>query len=95
MLVSLTIVFREAVEAGLIVGIVWAATEAAPLSNTFEGAQQAVFTTGIPCFGVAMLSWHILWTSRHAAAVGAELREMGQAVRLGHRSLAAPWQPSR
>jgi high-affinity iron transporter len=38
---------------------------------------------------VVMLSWHILWMSRHAASVTAELKEVGQAVRLGQRSLAA------
>jgi FTR1 family protein len=38
---------------------------------------------------VVMLSWHILWMSHHARAMAAELREVGQAVRLGQRSLAA------
>ena len=115
MLVSLIIVFREAMEAGLIVGIVLAATEGVPgrgrwiaggiaagvagaslvasfaaaLSNAFEGAGQEVFTAAILCFAVVMLSWHILWMSRHAASVTAELKEVGQAVRLGQRSLAA------
>ena len=115
MLVSLIIVFREAMEAGLIVGIVLAATEgvrgrgrwiaggvaagaagaslvaafAAALSDAFEGAGQEVFTAAILCFAVVMLSWHILWMSRHARAMAAELREVGQAVRLGQRSLAA------
>jgi high-affinity iron transporter len=36
-----------------------------------------------------MPTWRVLWMSRHVAAVSAELREMGQAVRLGQRSLAA------
>jgi high-affinity iron transporter len=115
MLVSLIIVFREAMEAGLIVGIVLAATEgvrgrgrwiaggiaagvagaslvaafAAALSDAFEGTGQEVFTAAILCFAVVMLSWHILWMSRHARAMAAELREVGQAVRLGQRSLAA------
>jgi len=115
MFVSLIIVFREAMEAGLIVGIVLAATEGVPrrgrwiaagiaagiggaslvaafaaaLSNAFQGAGQEVFTAGILCFAVVMLSWHILWMSRHAAAMSAELREVGQAVRLGQSSLAA------
>ena len=115
MFVSLIIVFREAMEAGLIVGIVLAATEgvagrgrwiaggitagvvgaslvamfAAALSNAFEGAGQEVFTAAILCFAVVMLSWHILWMSRHARAMATELREVGQAVRLGQRSLAA------
>ncbi len=115
MFVSLIIVFREAMEAGLIVGIVLAATEgvvgrarwvaggiaagaggaalvavfAAVLSNAFEGAGQEVFTAAILGFAVAMLSWHILWMSRHAATVTAELRQVGREVRLGQRSLAA------
>ena len=115
MFVSLIIVFREAMEAGLIVGIVLAATEgvrgrgrwiaggiaagvagaslvaafAAALSNAFEGAGQEVFTASILCFAVVMLSWHILWMSHHARAMAAELRQVGQAVRLGQRSLAA------
>ena len=115
MFVSLIIVLREAMEAGLIVGIVLAATEgvrgrgrwiaggiaagvagaslvaafAAALSNAFEGAGQEVFTAAILCFAVLMLSWHILWMSRHARAMAAELRQVGQAVRLGQRSLAA------
>jgi high-affinity iron transporter len=115
MLVSLIIVFREAMEAGLIVGIVLAATQgvarrgrwiaggiaagfagaslvavfAAALSNAFQGAGQEVFTAAILGFAVLMLSWHILWMSHHARAMAAELREVGHAVRLGQRSLAA------
>jgi len=115
MFVSMIIVFREAMEAGLIVGIVLAATEgvvgrgrwiaggiaagvagaclvaafAAALSSAFEGAGQEVFTAAILCFAVVMLSWHILWMSRHARAMAAEVHEVGQAVRLGQRSLAA------
>jgi high-affinity iron transporter len=113
--VSMIIVFREAMEAGLIVGIVLAATEgvvgrarwiaggialgiagasvvaifAAALSNAFEGAGQEVFTAAILGFAVVMLSWHILWMSRHARTVAAEVRAVGQAVRFGQRSLAA------
>jgi high-affinity iron transporter len=115
MLVSLTIVFREAMEAGLIVGIILAATQgvagrfywiiggiaagsagaglvaafAAALSDAFEGAGQEVFTAAILCFAVVMLTWHILWMSHHARAMTTELRAVGQAVRLGQRSLAA------
>src|SRR5208282_1998975 len=115
MFVSLIIVFREAMEAGLIVGIVLAATEGVPgrgrwiaggiaagvagaslvaafaaaLSNAFEGAGQEVFTASILCFAVVMLSLQIMWMSHHARSVARELREVGQAVRLGQRSLAA------
>jgi high-affinity iron transporter len=115
MFVSMIIVFREAMEAGLIVGIVLAATVgvarrarwiaggiavgvvgaslvaafAAALSNAFQGAGQELFTASILLFAVIMLSWHILWMSHHARAMTRELREVGQQVRLGERSLAA------
>jgi len=115
MFVSMIIVFREAMEAGLIVGIVLAATVgvagrgrwiaggiaagvsgaslvaafAAALSDAFAGTGQEVFTAAILIFAVVMLSWHILWMSHHARTMTAELRQVGQAVRLGQRSLAA------
>lgn len=115
MLVSMIIVFREAMEAGLIVGVVLAATVgvarrgrwiaggiaagalgaglvalfAAALSDAFQGAGQEVFTACILAFAVVMLTWHIAWMSRHARQMAAELRQVGTAVRLGQRSLAA------
>jgi high-affinity iron transporter len=115
MFVSLIIVFREVMEAGLIVGIVLAATEGVPgrgrwiaggiaagaagaslvavfaavLFNSFEGAGQEVFTAAILFFAVIMLTWHVGWMSHHGRVMAAEIREVGQSVRLGHRSLAA------
>ena len=115
MLVSLIIVFREALEAGLIVGIILAATQgvigrgrwiaagigagvagaslvasfAAALSDAFEGTGQEIFTASILGFAVIMLGWHILWMSHHARGMAAEFRAVGNAVRLGQRSLAA------
>ena len=115
MFVSMIIVFREVMEAGLIVGIVLAATEgvagrgrwiaggiaagvagaslvavfAAALFNMFQGAGQEVFTAAILLFAVAMLTWHVGWMSHHGRAMAAEMHQVGQAVRLGQRSLAA------
>jgi high-affinity iron transporter len=115
MFVSLIIVFREVMEAGLIVGIVLAATEgvagrgrwiaggitagvtgaslvaafAAVLFNAFEGAGQEVFTAAILIFAVIMLTWHVGWMSHHGRTMAAEMVQVGQAVRLGQRSLAA------
>ena len=115
MLVSMIIVFREVVEAGLIVGIVLAATEGVPgrgrwitggiaagvvgaslvalfaaaLSDAFQGAGQEVFTASILCFAVVMLTWHVGWMSHHASTMAAEMRQVGKAVQLGQRSLAA------
>jgi high-affinity iron transporter len=115
MLVSMILVFREVMEAGLIVGIVLAATEgvagrgrwiaggiavgvigaslvalfAAALSDAFQGAGQEVFTASILIFAVAMLTWHVGWMSGHATSIAAEMRQVGKAVQLGQRSLAA------
>jgi high-affinity iron transporter len=115
MFVSLIIVFREAMEAGLIVGIVLAATEgvigrgrwiaggvaagivgaslvaafAAVLFDAFEGAGQEVFTAAILLFAVVMLTWHVGWMSHHGREMAARMEEVGQAVRLGQRSLLA------
>ncbi|HVY17008.1 MAG TPA: FTR1 family protein [Rhodopila sp.] len=115
MLVSMIIVFREAMEAGLIVGIVLAATEGVPrrarwiagglaagafgavlvalfatsLSSAFAGSGQEVFTAGILVFAVVMLTWHVAWMSGHARELTREMQEVGNAVRLGQRSLTA------
>jgi high-affinity iron transporter len=115
MLASLIIVFREAMEAGLIVGVVLAATKgvihrgrwiaagigagaagaglmavfAGALSNAFQGAGQEAFTATILIFAVGMLTWHIVWMSSHGREMATELRKVGEAVRLGQRSLAA------
>lgn len=115
MFVSMIIVFREAMEAGLIVGIILAATEgvvgrgrwiaggvaggaagaclvaafAGALSSAFEGVGQEAFTATILIFAVVMLGWHILWMAHHGRQLAAELKQVGQAVRLGQRSLMA------
>ena len=115
MLVGMVIVFREVLEAGLIVGIILAATQgvsrrgrwiaggiatgaagasivaifAAALSDAFQGVGQEVFTACILGFAVVMLSWHVAWMSQHARTMAADLKQVGTAVRLGHRSLAA------
>lgn len=115
MLVSMIIVFREAMEAGLIIGIVLAATNGVPrrarwiaggigagtigailvalfaasLSDAFAGAGQEVFTASILLFAVAMLTWHVAWMSTHARALAKEMRAVGEAVRMGQRSLMA------
>jgi high-affinity iron transporter len=115
MFVSMILVFREAMEAGLIIGIILAASEgvagrrqwiaggiaagvaaagliavfAGALSDAFQGAGQEAFTATILIFAVAMLSWHIVWMSQHARTMAAEFRQVGRAVQLGQRSLAA------
>jgi high-affinity iron transporter len=36
-----------------------------------------------------MLTWHVGWMSSHASTIAAEMRQVGHAVQLGQRSLAA------
>ncbi len=115
MLASLIVVFREALEAGLIVGIVLAATQgvagrlrwisggmaagvagaallavfAGTLSDAFNGAGQEIFTASVLGLAVLMLGWHVTWMAAHARELAAQMRSVGQDVKLGHRSLAA------
>ena len=103
MLAAALIVFREVLEAGLIVGVVLAATEgiakrgrwiaggigagvlgaglvalfAQQLSEAFQGSGQAVFNAAILIAAVLMLSWHILWMSRHARTMVHDMKTLG------------------
>jgi len=115
MLAAALIVFREILEAGLIVGVVLAATEgvagrarwitggviagvlgaglvalfAQRLSEAFQGSGQAVFNAAILIGAVLMLSWHILWMSRHAREMVRDMRTMGQKLTTGESTLMA------
>jgi high-affinity iron transporter len=115
MLAAALIVFREVLEAGLIVGVVLAATEgvvgrarwisggvaagvagaglvavfAQQLSEAFAGSGQAVFNAAILVAAVLMLSWHILWMSRHAREMVSEMETLGRKLSAGETTLLA------
>jgi high-affinity iron transporter len=59
------------------------------LSELFGGGGQEVFNAGILGFAVLMLTWHNVWMSRHGRELAAEMREAGEAVVAGSKSLAA------
>lgn len=113
MLATAIIVFREVLEAALIIGIVLAATQglarranwvsigimagvagaglvawfADAISSALAGIGQEVFNAGIMLFAVLMLGWHNVWMKRHGREMAQQMRDMGQAVKLGNRSM--------
>jgi len=115
MLAAALIVFREVLEAGLIVGVILAATEgvarrgrwiaggvgagvvgaalvaafAQTISDAFSGSGQDVFNASILIAAVVMLSWHILWMSRHAREMVGDMKALGRKVSAGETTLLA------
>ncbi len=115
MLGALIIVFREVIEAGLIVGIVLAVTRGVPgrglhvaaglaagllgaalvavfageLADAFSGAGQEIFNAGVLALAVVMLAWHNIWMASHGREMAANLKNVGQAVAEGSRTLTA------
>jgi high-affinity iron transporter len=111
MLATAVIVFREVLEAALIVGIVAAATRTIPGRNRWlaagiaaglagsalvalgtdriaemaSGMGQELFNAAILGIAVVMLAWHNLWMSSHGAALAANARGVGNAIRDGRR----------
>ncbi len=115
MLGALIIVFREIIEAGLIVGIVMAVTQgvrgsrlviaagvavgvvgaclvaafAGVIANALAGIGQEIFNASILLLAVAMLFWHNVWMASHGRQLAADVKQVGEAVRTGRRSIVA------
>ncbi len=111
MFATAVIVFREVLEAALIIGIVAAATRSVPGRNRWlaagvvaglagagvvalgteriaelaSGAGQELFNATVLGLAVVMLAWHNLWMSSHGAALAADARAVGTAIRDGRR----------
>jgi high-affinity iron transporter len=112
MFASAVIVFREVLEAALIIGILAAATRDIPGRNRWlaagiaaglvgaslvalgtdriadlaSGIGQELFNAAVLGIAVVMLAWHNLWMSSHGAALAADARKVGTAVRDGRRA---------
>jgi high-affinity iron transporter len=115
MLGALIIVFREVIEAGIVVGIVMAVTRgirganfwigvgisagiggsllvaafAEFIANALAGVGQEVFNASILAIAVVMLAWHNIWMASHGRQMAADMRQIGEEVKGGTRSLAA------
>jgi high-affinity iron transporter len=115
MLGALIIVFREVIEAGVIVGIILAVTKglrgsrlavtlgvgaglvgaslvaafAGVIADALEGVGQEIFNASILLLAVVMLIWHNVWMASHGRELAADVKRVGQEVRVGSRSIAA------
>ena len=111
MFATAIIVFREVLEAALLIGIVAAATRAVPGRNRWlaaglaaglvgsglvaastgaiaemaSGIGQEIFNALVLGIAVLMLAWHNIWMSSHGAALVADVRKVGSAIRDGRR----------
>ena len=111
MLGTAIIIFREVLEAALIVGLILAATRGvagrirwistgigggilgavllalladriAPLA---EGMGQELLNASILFIAVIMLTWHLLWMSKHAAQISRDMKRIGGEVSSGDK----------
>jgi high-affinity iron transporter len=109
------IVFREVLEAALVVSIVAAATRglagrsriigggvaaglagallvaafADVISKLASGAGQELFNASVLLAAVCLISWHVLWMSRHGREMARELGAVSAAVRAGQKPPSA------
>src|ERR1043165_2408672 len=80
------------ISAGIFAGILGACLVAvftAQISDAFAGAGQELFNAVILGLAVIMLTWHNVWMARHGREMAGEMREVGEAVVHGARSVAA------
>jgi high-affinity iron transporter len=115
MIGALIIVFREVIEAGIVVGVIMAVTRGIPgaklwiaagvaagvggaclvaafaeaIADALQGIGQELFNGSILAIAVLMLTWHNVWMASHGRQMAADMRQIGEEVKSGSRSLAA------
>src|SRR5574337_1306263 len=72
------LVFREVLEAALIVTVVAAAT---------SGVGQELFNACVLFAAVLMIGWHVIWMSSHGRELAQHMKAVGGAVQTGASSL--------
>src|SRR5437763_11037249 len=80
------------VGAGVIAALIGAgllAIFAQSIANAFEGAGQELFNAGVLGIAVVMLMWHNLWMAGHGQEMAASMAQVGKAVSVGERPMAA------
>ena len=114
MFASGLIVFRETLEAAIIVAIVLAATKsiagrakwislgigsgvlaagliaylAQTIANLADGVGQELLNAGILFSAVALLTWHIVWMSKHGKQLADNMRAVGHSVASGNQHMS-------
>ncbi|MHB1245039.1 MAG: FTR1 family iron permease [Sulfuriferula sp.] len=114
MFATAIIVFREVLEAAILIGIIAAATRSISGRNRWlsagilaglagsalvaastdmiagmvNGIGQELFNASVLGIAVLMLAWHNIWMSSHGAALAAEAKNVGNAIRDGRQELS-------
>ena len=114
MFASGLIVFRETLEAAIIVAIVLAATKsltgrakwislgigcgvvaagliaylAQTIATLADGVGQELLNAGILFSAVALLTWHIVWMSKHGKQLADDMRAVGHSVANGSKHMS-------
>lgn len=81
MLSALIIVFREVLEAALVIGVVAAAVEGLPGRGRWVAA-------GVLAAAGLMLAWHSIWMAEHGREMTVRLKTLGVAIVSGRASVA-------
>lgn len=72
-----------------IAGSVAVATATGAIASSFSGTGQELFNAGALSLAVLMLGWHNVWMARHGRQLAAEMRQTGEEIGSGSRTVAA------